>query len=374
MRPLWTLIPILLFAAVGCDDDPSGPCDCPIESVWAEVDLGASIGDSAVLLAVDCAGGECLALGYSIQAVKRADALPGYSPLFYTLDPEAGWIPATLPGLPTENYFDLALDPAGRPVVMGYGVGGVSQPYTAIYDARTDPPSVFGRSSSAVTTVDGDAGFFVAGGSWGSGVLLSSDKPGTWDSDSFPKSGTNEGGFHAVDVLGDVAVACGFDDGADTLQVVLRRTKTDGWKLVNRDGLPFATELRCIAVDAAGAIFVGGVQSPGGPDTRAFASVRSASGEWTSLVLPDPVALGRVNDILLASDGSIYLACSSEYEDSSTAHLLRASEEGVREEIEPFGGELLQLAESADGSIYAAGSRRIDSGPNREPVLLRRAP
>ena len=91
-------------------------------------------------------------------------------------------------------------------------------------------------------------------------------------------------------------------------------------------------------------------------------------------MLPDPVALGRVNDILLARDGSIYLACSDEYDDTSTARLARVTGSGIEEEISPFGGELLQLAETADGTIYAAGSRRVAGSTAREPVLLRRAP
>lgn len=377
IRRLLAVALALGLVLAACDDDPSGPCSsCPETNPWSEVDLGVTLVDQARLLAVDCADGDCLALGYSVQAVKRAGPLNGISPLFYAPDRDGGWSAATLPDLPPENYLDLVMAGAGQPVVMGWGTGGSQPPYSyaAIYDGRTDPPTAFGRSGGILLTVDGEGDFFVAGGAQTAGLLLSSTAPGSWDADWFPKSGTNEGGFQDVDVRGDVAVACGFDDGADTLQVVLRRTKTTDWKMLNRDGLPFGTELRCIAVSATGAIFVGGVQYPGGPQTQAFAAVRSAAGEWATLVLPDPVALGRVNDILLATDGSIYLACSSEYEDTSTGWVLRVTGTGASPEIGPLEGELLDLAEANDGTIYAVGSRRLSGSSVREPVLLERAP
>lgn len=373
MRVRWPAVLILFLTLAACDDDPSGPCDCPEESPWTEVELGIVLGDTAELSSIDCAGGDCVAAGLSFSG-KRGDISPGFANLFYELAEDGGFVPRTFPGLAAENYADVALDQTGAVVIVGYGLEGSTSFYGAIYDARTPTPTAISQPGRVLLTVDGDGDFFVAGGVQSIGLLESSPSPGSWSTDVSPSSGKPDGGFRDVNVRGDVAVACGYDDGADTLQVIQRRTKTGSWKMLNRNGLPFAVELRCIALNDDGTIYVGGVQGPGGPNSQAWTSVRSPAGEWTTMSLPDPVELGRVNDILLATDGSIYLACSSEYRDTNTAHLLRVTGAGATPEIIPFGGSLLQLAEGGDGTIYAVGSRRIGDSVAREPVLLRRAP
>lgn len=374
MRPHWLAVLILAPLLTSCGDDPSAPRGGSEESPWTEVDLGIVLGDTAELLSVDCEGGDCLASGLSFSS-KNGDGQPEYEKnLFYELAEDGGFVPVAFPDLPEARYMDVALASSGGAVIVGYGLQGVSSVYSEIYDARTTPPSSISQSSHALFAVDGDGDFFVAGGLSGLGLLMSSQAPGSWNTDTFPTSGRNDGGFRDVHVRGDVAVACGFDDGADTLKVVLRRTKVESWKMLNRNGLPFGVQLLCIAVNDDGAIFLGGVEGPGSPGYKAFLSVRSPEGEWVSLVLPNAEELGGVNDILVARDGSVYLACSSEYQDTSTAHIVHATPSGVGEEISPFGGSLLQLAEGSDGTIYAAGSRRIGSTLDREPVLLKRVP
>jgi hypothetical protein len=80
-----------------------------------------------------------------------------------------------------------------------------------------------------------------------------------------------------------------------------------------------------------------------------------------------------VMDILIASDGSIYLACEGEGDDTS-ANLVHADASGVRTEITPFPGGLIQVGQSASGDIYAVGYRRDDSTGMEEGVMLVRSP
>lgn len=372
MRTFSLVILIVAASFAACDDDPAAPCDCPEQSPWVEVDLGTEPGQGARLTSIDCEGADCVAGGFAVAQTPRGDVLPGYQMLFFARDGNGDWQPATFPGLPEENHFDLALAASGAAVIVGYGLGEAQSIYATIYDGRTPEPTTLSPGSGGLLTVDGSGDFFVAGGMAGTAHLSSSQSPGSWNLDGFPSSGRNDRGFQDVHVNGDVAVACGFDDGADTLQVVLQRTRSSGWEMVNRNGLEFAVALRCIAIADDGTIYLGGVQAPGGPDSRAWASVRDLAGTWTALDLPGAVELGRVNDILLANDGSVYFACSSEYEDSNTAHLLRMTGQEVQPEIAAFPGSLLQLSEADDGTIYAAGSRRAGTGQEREPVLLQR--
>lgn len=352
----------LMLALTACNDDPSAPSGGTPDP-WNEVDLGAASAEPVRLVAIDCGTDDCIALGIE-------GAAPGGTSRFWEREADGLWTTRDDVGLPAVVYTGLALDDSGSAAFVGYDMRDMS---SVVYDERTPAPTTVSIERSGLVTLDGDGDFFVAGGLLGSGHLVSSVSEGVWTRDDFPSSGRNDRGFWDVDVRGDVAVACGFDDGADTLQVVLRRTRTTRWKALGRAGMPFGFDLRSIAVDDDGAIFVGGTVRPGSPAAEASAAVRSPTGEWTSLILPDPTSLGRVNDILLAGDGSIYLACSSEYEDTSIAYLLRVTESGVQNEIAPFAGELLQLAEDGGGVIYAAGSRRTDGSPSREPVLLRRS-
>lgn len=116
--------------------------------------------------------------------------------------------------------------------------------------------------------------------------------------------GTNESGFLDVYIRGVTAVACGFDNGADVLPVILTRTTTTSWVHVDVSATDFASSLWCIAVDEYENLIVGGIRGAGGPFARAFISLHSSSVESADLVLPGPKELGGVNDILIAADGS----------------------------------------------------------------------
>ncbi len=190
--------------------------------------------------------------------------------------------------------------------------------------------------------------------------------------DNLPLSGANDSGFRDVYIRGDRAVACGYDDGADTLQVILERTISSEWSKVPAGG-PYTGTYFCIALSEDGTILVGGIEGAGGMSPKAFLSQRSATGLWAELILPDPEALHGVNDILIASDGSIYLACMGEGE-NSMANLVHADKGGVRTEITPFPGGLLQLGEAENGDIYAVGFRRNEQDGSESGVMLVKTP
>lgn len=381
MRSLPTdrLVPVLLLAAaslgttlVGCDDDPAKPNDgLTPPSPWSEVSLGSD-STGVELLSIDCEGAECLVTGQRILT-KRADPFPGSETVFFERSSEGTWSAADLAELPAETYRDGALGADGDPVVVGWGFDG-SSPYGALYDGRTAKPTSVVRPAVGLLTVDGSGDFFVAGGASQGGVLLSSFAPGSWNTDDVPTTGLNDGGFEDVYVRGDVAVACGYDDGADTLQVMLRRTASTPWQHVNRNGLAFALSLQCIAVDDGGKIYVGGIEGAGSPDAKAFLFVRDIGGVWTNVELPDPQALGGVNDICIADDGSVYLACGGETVEAGMAQILRVVGTVVSAELTPFEGNLDQIAQTQDGTLFAVGGRMGPGSRATTGVLLQRTP
>lgn len=126
-----------------------------------------------------------------------------------------------------------------------------------------------------------------------------------------------------------------------------------------------------MALDENGTIFVGGIDGAGGLSPKAFLTQRSSDGQWTELVLPDPENLHGVNDILVAGDGSIYLACMGEG-DQTEANLIRAFAGGVQKEITAFPGGLNQLGEAENGDIFAVGFRRDQRTGEETGVMLRK--
>jgi hypothetical protein len=128
-----------------------------------------------------------------------------------------------------------------------------------------------------------------------------------------------------------------------------------------------------VALSEGGTLFVGGIERAGGPGSKAFLAQRTPAGEWIELILPDPEGLRGVNDILIASDNTIYLACMGEnYQPMGT--LVRARPVGVGKEINTFPGGLLQVAEDGNGDIYAVGFRRDERTGAETAVMFRKSP
>ncbi|MBE0566698.1 MAG: hypothetical protein IH621_12100 [Krumholzibacteria bacterium] len=353
----------------GCSDD--GPVTPPAPvSAWQEVDLGTPYADSR-LQVVGINGDHGWAGGWG--RVHGADQAPG--PFFFRMQPDGSWVQDPFGELPALAGFlprGLAVEPDGGIVLAGLDFGNIALP-CMVYDARGDLHFSVARAGFGLWTLDGGGTFMVAGGSSRGGTLWTSAAPGQWPADDLPLTGSNDSGFRDVHVVGDRAVACGFDDGADTLQVILTRTAGTGWSKVDLAGSGLNLDtLQAVAMTDGGAIFVGGIEAAGGREAQAFLSLRDAAGEWTAIVLPEPVALGGINDILIAGDGSIYLACSGEPGLDPDATIIHATESGVVRELPPFPGQMLQLAEAPGGTIYAVGVRHgVGEGT---AVMFRRAP
>jgi hypothetical protein len=357
------LIPTILILAACSDDDPVSPTD----PLWQEIEFELPTGESR-FQAIAFGGGQGLVLGISGSLFKDWPA----ENIFYRQQEDLSWAPADLGAIPGSMIFlDLALDPDGQPALAGIQD---TSPYSVVLDLRGADPTYFIHSTRGMRTIDSDGSFMVAGGWAMGGDLWTSTAPNSWEMDNVtpPLTGTNDSGFRDVDVRDERAVACGFDDGADTLQVILDRTVTTGWSKVPTAG-PGTRTFYCIALSEAGTIFVGGIEGAGGPAPKAFLTQRTADGNWSELLLPDPELLHGVNDILIASDGSIYLACMGEG-DQTMANLIHATPTGVRTEITPFPGGLLQLAEAGNGDIYAVGFRRDEETGSETAVMLRRSP
>jgi hypothetical protein len=357
------LLILIFFAACGDDDDPGTP---PAAPLWQEVDLGAT--PPAQVWAVDFHGDQGLALGLNLSGKRSPDVTA--SNQFFSLKPDGLWEPVDPVEIPTDVIMlDLAFDGSGKIALAG---AQFTTPAGVVIDARGADPVTITHSGWGMITMDGGESFMVAGGRSQGGDLWTSTDPGAWNVDVLPLTGTNDSGFRDVYIRGDRAVACGFDDGADTLQVILERTTSTEWTKVPAGG-PYTGTYFCIALSEAGTIFVGGIEGAGGMSPKAFLSQRSPGGLWAELILPDPEALHGVNDILIASDGSIYLACMGEGE-NSMANLVHADQGGVRTEITPFPGGLLQLGEAENGDIYAVGFRRNEQDGSETGVMLVKSP
>jgi hypothetical protein len=366
-----TLLPLalLIVSLAACsDDDPVKPNTCvpPDTPIWKEVDLEGTAGDTRVM-AVDFTGDHGLAVRL---VIPDGGAAPGFTNEFFRLQPDGGWLKDDLGDIRSGFVaMDLALDTTGKCVLAGIQM---SDPPSVVLDLRGPAAEYVEQSSYGMLTVDGEGSFMVAGGRSGGGGLWTSTGPGVWNFDDLPLTGTNDSGFHDVYIRGDRAVACGYDDGADTLQVILTRTATTDWEKIESAG-SFGRTYYCIALSEDGAIFVGGIVGAGSMSPRAFLAQRSVDGLWTELILPDPELLHGVMDILIASDDSIYLACRGEG-DHTMANLIHASPSGVLKKITAFPGGLLQVDQAADGNIYAVGFRRDESTGVEEGVMLVKTP
>lgn len=359
-----TLLPLalwILFLTACSDDDPVRQ-DTPDTPHWQEVDLEQPAGESR-MVAVDFTGSH----GVAVRVVTPDDgATTEFTHEFFRMQPDGGWLKVDLGNIRSGFMtMDVALDTTGKPVLAGIQY---TSPHSVVLDLRGSVAEYIEQYTYGMLTVAGEGSFMVAGGRSGGGGLWTSTGPGDWNFDDLPLTGTNDSGFHDVYIRGDRAVACGYDDGADTLRVILTRTATTDWQKIQPEGT-FARTYECIALSEDGTIFVGGIEGAGGMSPKAFLTQRSADGLWADLILPDPDLLHGVMDILIASDKSIYLACWGEGE-NTTANLIHASPSDVLKEITPFPGGLLQVGQSAGGNIYAVGFRRDESTGTEQGVML----
>ena len=343
----------------GCGDDPADP-DGSDGALWTEVPLPPT-GDDLTLLAIAARGPQAMVLGFQGSPTGvggRSGAKDGSgSSVLFELQADGSWDLYPRPGgSATAVWWGLALAEDGQPVLAGFETAG-GQSGGCVLDTRGGQTLQHCYPSLGLQAIDADANVMTAGGTSTGGELWTSRDPQVWTVDPIPLSGVNETGLVDVDMRGDLTVVCGFDDGADVPQVLLMREGTADWQFVDLGGIAtFGRTFEAAALTADGAIFLGGIAGAGGLSPVAFLSVRSAAGDWAEIELPNPTRLGRVNDILIAADGTVYLACSGEA-DIPTAHIVHSSQSGAVEELLPFPGELVALAQTEDGTVWAVGTR-----------------
>ena len=350
----------VLAGLSGCDDDrPTMPANT---DAWHVEDLPLlTIGVG--LTAIDFDGNQGHILGGTSQKV-------GTDYLLLSRDPERHWVSAELADPPDNAVLlDLA---AGA---LGLAVGGfLDQDIDPclLYDERSFPAASIARAGVRIAAVDGDDDLMVAGGTGIGGTLWSSREPGIWAIEVTPLDTQQDGGFTDVFVGGGRALACGYDEGADTLQVALSLDTVAGvWRKVPLGAGVATRTFRCIAGTAGGAIMVGGLQGGSGQSPRAFLMLRSSAGAWSDIALPDGDLIGGVNDILPAADGAWYVACGGAG-GAGLATILRVSGTTATREMTPFQGKVQQMAVDGDGVVHAVGYRSTAGLGLEQPTLWTR--
>jgi len=357
------VLALICLLLVACsDDDPVSP----EVTLWTEVALDLTGGESR-MAAVDFTGSHGLAMGLAADAFV---GFTGFDHVFYGHQPDGTWIRMRLADIRDGMVgFDLAVDTDGKAVICGFQVPG---PPSILLDLRGSEPEYIEQGSYGMLTVDGQGSFMAAGGRASGEGLWTSNTPGDWTVDNLPLVGGNDTGFRDVYIRGNQAVACGYDDAADTLQVLLTRTSGTGWTHIKP--VPAASRTYwSVALGADGTIYLGGIDGAGGMSPQAFLMIRTPGGEWTDYNLPDPGDLEGVTDILIAQDGSLYLTCEWDRE-TSLANLVHVTPAGAKREITAFHGGLLQVDQAADGTIYAVGYRQDPQTGDETGVMLTRSP
>lgn len=331
--------------------DPWRPANTPLMT------LGSS------LQSVAFSGNHGVALGL-------ASGKAGSNDMLLSRGNTGAWTHISLDDPPEASVLvDAALSAEG--VVIG-GTLRQGSDTCLVYDERGFAPANIVRPGVGIAAVDGDDALMVAGGTGIGGVLWTSRTPQFWEIAVTPLDPMHEGGFTDVFVGNGEALACGFDDGAATPQVVVRLQASDNtWHLVPLGAGTAGKTLQCVAAGDDGTMMLGGIAGAGGSAPRAFASLRGSDGVWRALTLPDGDMIGGVNDVLPAPGGVWYLACGGEG-GSGLATILRLEDGAIKRELKPFIGTIRQLARSADGTLCAVGWSLTEGTHLRQPLLLER--
>jgi hypothetical protein len=217
-------------------------------------------------------------------------------------------------------------------------------------------------------------------GTWANNdLVLISTAPDVWTPETLPfPPGLGERGIQDVSARNGVWAACGFDDSGDGTPAspnsVFFVDQGTGWERVSVScGGCSNWEFRSVAVAETGGILLGGAVTNfagGANEYTASLLVRSVSGDWAEIVLSKPTELKRVNDILIAHDGTVYLACGM----GEMSYLVRVSSGGaITRDATLTSARLNRLAESPDGSIWAAGAVLDGQGNVLHPAIWKRA-
>ncbi len=342
---------------------PAGP--------WEEVavvrapDRGAFMG-----LAFTAGRGLIVGAGFSGPTYT-----PVYTPFAALLQTSGVWAPADGLPAPAGSFLTAAgIAPGGRFVAAG--VAALPVPGFILEErdgwSRHDVP--FGGLAFAAS---GDTLRF-AGAAAGNGQIRASIYPDIRTTETLPfPTAVNEHGLHDIAAGNGVWAACGFDDGGDGSpeepNSVLFRNAGSGWERLDVPcGGCSDREFDAVAVDANGVILLGGSITNfagGAHDYTAFLLMRSVSGAWVEIALPQATALESVNDILLARNGDAYLACGQE-----TASIVRwPSGRGLEREAAIDSARVWRMAEASDGTVWAVGTVQRGEIPDTRPALWKRS-
>lgn len=365
MKSLVILVVVLgLFAGCG-DDDTTGPTVEP--SAWTTVALPDSFAGH-VLWRVDADAGRGLGLLLN----------PSLESTIAEIDAE-GVTRVERPLWPSGTVvFDVEVASTGRGVAVGGSLGG------AVFVATDGPEwtatSLVAGSGILLDVVERADGSLVAvGSSAASPVRVDGSIDGEWTRSTVALPGNpNDRSLVAVTEGADGLYACGFNDGGEgtpenPFRLVMRDTGS-GFELMPGPCTDCTShEYEAMASTSSGGVLLGGAitnfRIDAADDYRAFLALWSPTSEdWVEIVLPDAGALDKVNAILVASDGSVYLACGME----GSATVVRQPPDGpaVVDWVADGPADVLDLAELDDGTILAGGRR---GGAQFEPLLLLRS-
>ena len=348
------LLPWLLPCAlvVSCsNDEPTEPLPSGLESVTlAESPAGGAFLDIAF------SGTRGIAVGAIASGVSPNQT---FTPYLASLDPNGTWVPdATVP-LPATGFLTaVSITSSGKAVIAGADASGLSG---FILDERNGW-SQHSVPLAGLSFASNDDTLRLAGYSSSSEQAVISTSPDSWVTETLPfPVGQNERGVQDLSGSAGGWAACGFDDGGDgtpeSPNSVLFLNQGMGWQRISvACGGCSNWEFRSVGVGQTGGVLLGGAETNfagGGDEYTASLLLRSVSGDWASIVLPKPTDLKRVNDILIAQDGAVYLACGM----GGTWYLMRwAAGGGIVRDATLTGARINRLAESPDGTIWVSGA------------------
>lgn len=346
---------ILSALVVGLNACSNSSEPTPPTGAWRAVALQGGPARGG-LMDIAFSGGRALAVG---TAAEGAPPVAAYAPFVAEPGEGGGWRRATPPALPEAGLLTTVGFATGNDaIIAGADPGPPGQGF--VLDERGGWNRIdVSIGALAMATSGGVTRLAGSGGT----ALLVSVAADSWSAESLPfPSTTGERGLVDIAARDGVWVACGYDDGAegtpDSPHAVLFRNGGTGWqRLAVPCGGCSNREFRSVAVSATGGLLLGGAitdYGAGAADASvAFLLVRSASGDWTEIVLPDAGRIDRVNDILVASDGGIYLACGLD-----GAHCVLRSPSGAPAscELSLEHARIAALGEGPGGILYAVGA------------------
>lgn len=368
------LLPAALLLACS-DDDPSSPGPLPPEnSPWVEVELPAELPAGALT---------SIALRNN-SSVAGGTADDGSAILLE--NSSQGWRVLEIDPKPQAQVWGLAIDGFGKRVLVGFTSTlrqvVLTEDENFNWSAALPAPAPAG----ALLCVDvDDTGEFLAAGTQGSSLAAwTGAAGGSWSPVSIPTPGDpNDKALVDLAFGAGAWVACGYDDGGEgTIEKpysLLMVDEGSGWELIAAlCGGCGNQEYEAVAVSDQGTILLGGAVTDfaAGSEDEYTAFLRRYERdieEWTEVVLPDPGALDRVNEILLVPGGDIYLACGESGEHS----LVRLPAGGTSYdpsnlEWHSAQAQIFGLAASGAGTVYAVGAK--SEGGTLRPFMLSRDP